>query len=167
MKLKGSCHCGKVKFTVNSENYYPYQFCYCSICRKTQGGGGYSINISALAETLKITGEKYISIYRAKIKNPRKEKYQSSAERNFCSKCGSALWLYDPTWPDLLHPFASVIDTPLPKAPEHTHLMLDFKPTWVEIHKAKKDKTFKRYSEESIAQWHERVILKAVSRPSK
>lgn len=158
MKLKGSCHCGKIKFTVNSDNFYPYQYCYCSICRKTQGGGGYAINLSAEAKTLKITGEEYISVYRAKVKNPHEKIWQSKGERNFCGVCGSGLWLFDPEWPDLLHPFASAIDTPLPIAPEHTHLMLDFKAPWVELHKTKKDKFFKRYPKESIAEWHERVI---------
>jgi hypothetical protein len=42
MLLEGSCHCGAVNFRVESET--PYQACYCSICRKTAGGGGYSIN---------------------------------------------------------------------------------------------------------------------------
>ena len=30
----------------------------------------------------------------------------STGERNFCKHCGTALWLYDPTWPDLVHPHA-------------------------------------------------------------
>jgi len=158
MKLKGSCHCGSVKFSVVSEHYYPYQLCYCSICRKTQGGGGYAINLAAKAKSLKVTGKKFISVYRARVKNPGERSYQSSGERNFCKVCGSGLWLYDPTWPELIHPFASAIDTPLPKAPEHTHLMLEFKAPWVELHKTRKDKTYKRYPKESIAQWHERVI---------
>lgn len=158
MKLKGSCHCGKVKFSVNSENYYPYQYCYCSICRKTQGGGGYAINLGAESATMKITGEEYIVVYRAKVKNPGKKAWQSSGERNFCGVCGSGLWLYDPEWPELIHPFASAIDTPLPVAPEHTHLMLQFKAPWVELPKSKKDKKFRKYPKESIAEWHERVI---------
>lgn len=127
MKLKGSCHCRSVKFSVDSEHYYPYQLCYCSI-------------------------------YRAKVKNPGERSYQSSGERNFCKVCSSGLWLYDPNWPELIHPFASAIDTPLPIAPEHTHLMLDFKASWVELHKLGKDKTFKCYPKESLAEWHERVI---------
>jgi hypothetical protein len=49
MHLEGSCHCGAVSFSLTSEHPYPYQRCYCSICRKTQGGGGYSINICGLA----------------------------------------------------------------------------------------------------------------------
>lgn len=158
MKLKGSCHCGKVKFTVESDNFYPYQKCYCSTCRKTQGGGGFAINLSAKAKTLKVTGKKFISVYRAKVKNPGERAWQSSGERNFCKVCSSGLWLYDPEWPELIHPFASVIDTPLPKAPEETHLMLEFKAPWVKMCKGKKDKSFKRYPKESIKEWHERVI---------
>ncbi len=148
MKLKGSCHCGKVKFSVNSKHIYPYQRCYCSICRKTQGGGGYAINLSADAETLKVKGDDFISVYKAKSK---------TGQRNFCSNCSSGLWLFDPSYPDLIHPFASAIDSKLPVPPEHTHLMLDFKPEWVELQTKKKDKKFKRYPKESIAEWHERV----------
>ena len=158
MKLKGSCHCGKVKFSVESENFYPYQLCYCSICRKTQGGGGYAINLSARFETLKVNGKNNISIYRAEVKNPGERAWQSRGERNFCKVCGSGLWLYDPEWPELLHPFASAIDTPLPKAPEKTHIMQEFKAPWVKVHKEKKDKSFKRYPKESIKEWHERVM---------
>lgn len=158
MILRGSCSCGKVKFSVKSENYYPYQRCYCSICRKTQGGGGYAINLSAESKTLKVTGKKFISVYRAMVRNPGEKSYKSSGERNFCKGCGSGLWLYDPSWPELIHPFASAIDSPLRKAPESTHLMLDFKPKWVELQKKKKDKTFKRYPKESIQEWHDRVI---------
>ena len=158
MKLKGSCHCQAVKFSLNSKNYYPYQLCYCSVCRKTQGGGGFSINISAKASTLKVNGKNNIKIYKAKIKNPEdKRKWQSTAERSFCGHCGSALWLFSPEWPELIHPFASAIDTPLPIAPENTHCLVEFKAPWVELSKGKNDKVFKRYPKESIAKWHERV----------
>lgn len=158
MLLQGSCHCGKIKFSVESDYFYPYQRCYCSICRKTQGGGGYAINLSAQSGTLKVRGKKFLSVYRARVKNPGEKTYLSSGERYFCSVCSSGLWLFDKTWPDLIHPFASAIDTPLPRPPESTHLMLDFRPSWVEIQKKKKDKMFKRYSKESIADWHDRVV---------
>lgn len=160
MLLKGSCHCGKVKFEVKSQTYYPYQHCYCSICRKTQGGGGFAINLGADARTLKVKGKKHIAVYRAKVSNPRKKSYKSSGERNFCRDCGCALWLYDPTWPEFIHPFASAIDTKLPPTPEKTHLMLEFKAPWVKIAAGKKDKKFQRYPKESINEWHERVVKK-------
>jgi len=157
MLLKGSCHCGKVKFQVRSPHPYPYQRCYCSICRKTQGGGGYAINLSGEAKTMKVSGRRYLQVYRARVKNPEDKKpWRSTGQRNFCKACGSALWLYDPTWPDLIHPFASAIDVPLPVPPEHTHLMLEFAPKWVEPDIRRGDKRFKRYPRESIADWHER-----------
>lgn len=158
MKLEGSCHCGAVHFSLESETPYPYQRCYCSICRKTQGGGGYAINLGGDARTLKVRGRKAISIYHARMKEPGDQRaHRSTAERHFCSLCGSALWLYSPEWPELIHPFASAIDTPLPVPPEHTHLLLDSKASWVEVDKRKKDKTFQHFPKESLLEWHQRL----------
>jgi hypothetical protein len=158
MKLEGSCHCGAVHFSLDSDTPYPYQRCYCSICRKTQGGGGYAINLGGDATTLKVRGRKAISIYHARMQEPGDTRaHSSTAERHFCSKCGSALWLYSPEWPDLIHPFASAIDTPLPVPPEHTHLLLDSKAPWVEVEGKKKDRKFQRFPVESLLEWHQRL----------
>lgn len=63
------------------------------------------------------------------------EEELATSERNFCSKCSSMLWLYDKTWsvhhhisvlewylqilrPELIHPFASAIDSPELQSPE-------------------------------------------------
>lgn len=160
MHLEGSCHCGSVRFSLDSAHPYPYQRCYCSICRKTQGGGGYAINLGGDARTLKLRGREHVSIYHAKMPAEGKHPaHASSAERHFCRECGSALWLFSPEWPELIHPFASAIDTPLPVPPEHTHLMLGSKAPWVEVGSQAKDQYFDVYPEESIAQWHERLGL--------
>lgn len=156
MRLEGSCHCGAVHFSLESVTPVPYQRCYCSICRKTQGGGGYAINIGGDARTLQISGKDDITVYHAVMREHGKPNHASGAERHFCQRCGSALWLFDPDWPELVHPFASAIDTPLPAAPEHTHLMLDFKPEWVEVEGGRKDLRFGTYPEESLADWHVR-----------
>jgi hypothetical protein len=128
--LEGSCHCAAVRFRVESETPYPYQACYCSICRKTAGGGGYAINLGADANTLEVDGGENLSVYNAKLydKGEPDEVPISEEERNFCRHCGSFLWLYAPSYPDLIHPFASAIDTPLPKPPEHVRLMLNYAP---------------------------------------
>ena len=83
----------------------------------------------------------------------------STGERNFCKKCGSALWLYDPTWPELVHPFASAIDSELPKPKERVHIMLKYRASWVEPDIRKGDKKFELYPEESIADWHKRTKM--------
>ena len=67
MKLKGACHCGKVTFSVSSKHPYPYNLCYCSICRKTAGSGGFVINLNAQYSTLEVTGREHITIYHAKV----------------------------------------------------------------------------------------------------
>lgn len=154
MLLKGSCHCGSVKFELESPHPVPFNLCYCTICRKTAGGGGYAINLSAKAETLKIQGEQHLGIYHANIDGK-----QSPAERCFCKRCASMLWVYDARWPELVHPFASAIDFDLPAPLERTHLMLDSKANWVEVDAGSNDKRFPEYPEESIAQWHERLGL--------
>ncbi len=156
MRLEGSCHCGTVTFSLDSAHPYPYQRCYCSICRKTQGGGGYAINLGGEASSLQVKGGDAISIYHAVMREEGNSQV-SNAERHFCSKCGSALWLFDPQWPELVHPFASAIDTTLPKVPESTHLMLDSKASWVQPHLGDNDKVFQHYPDESLAQWHERL----------
>jgi len=65
MKLEGSCHCGAVRFTLLSRHPYPFARCYCSICRKTAGGGGYAINLGGEYATLEIEGRKHICVYQA------------------------------------------------------------------------------------------------------
>jgi len=160
MLLEGSCHCGAVRFSVRSAHPYPFNLCYCSICRKTAGSGGYGINLSADHETLSVEGRDNLSVYRAERHDETTgEVAQSPCERSFCRDCGSALWVWSPLWPELLHPFASAVDTPLPVPPERTHLMLGSKASWVQLRLDSQDQLFQRYPEESIAQWHQRLGL--------
>lgn len=154
MLLEGSCHCQRVRLEVESPHPYPFNRCYCSICRKTAGGGGYAINLGACADSLKVEGRDYIHVYQARIDGE-----TSPGERSFCRICGSALWVYDPRWPELIHPFASAIDTELPKPPERVHLMLSSKAGWVEARSDARDRRFEAYPDESLAEWHERLGL--------
>lgn len=148
--LKGSCHCGAVAFTVESHGRRPYMRCYCSICRKTAGSAGAGINLGGDAATLEVEGAEHIRVYQATIDGKK-----SPAERRFCQHCGTHLWVYDPRWPDLVHPFAGVIDSELPSPPETVHIILESAPSWVAIPEA--DATnhhFPEYPELSIEAWH-------------
>jgi hypothetical protein len=144
MLLKGSCHCRAVRFSVDSETPYPYMWCYCSICRKTAGGGGYAINIMGRAATLKKTGR--TRVYRAT---------PSGGERHFCGKCGSALWVWDKRWPESIYPFASAIDTPLPRPRpgERQLIFLGSRANWAEVPEGRR---FRAYPKEAILDWHRR-----------
>lgn len=154
MHLKGSCHCGAVHFSLEAYAPQPYLRCYCSICRKTAGGGGYAINLGGHADSLTVEGEEAISVYQAKIDGA-----ESPAERRFCARCGSTLWVWDPRWPDLVHPFASAIDSPLPQPPERVHIMLASKPDWVPLDEGAKASCHDAYPEESLEAWHRRLGL--------
>jgi hypothetical protein len=160
MELKGSCHCGAVRFSLGTRHPYPFNLCYCSICRKTAGSGGYGINLSGDHRTLQVEGAEHISVYRARLPDPvTGADRQSRGERRFCSLCGSALWVWDPHWPELVHPFASAVDTELPVPPERTHLMLGSRASWAVARTDPQDKCFAAYPEESIAGWHQRLGL--------
>ncbi|KTC77998.1 GFA family protein [Legionella brunensis] len=160
MELQGSCHCQSVRFNCKTHSPYPYMRCYCSICRKTAGGGGYAINIMAVADSLKIEGEEFISIYQARLTPSKKSNSEvSSGQRHFCKHCGSFLWLFDPHWPELIHPFASAIDTPLPKPPETIHMMLAYAANWCEIPQGKQEIHYKQYPPLSIEEWHKQHNL--------
>jgi hypothetical protein len=114
--------------------------CYCSICRKTAGGGGYAINIMGKADTLKVKGK--TAFYKVK---------PSSGERHFCARCASALWVWDKRWPQWLYPFASAIDTPLPKPKERQMIFLGSRANWADVPAGKR---FQGYPKEAIIDWH-------------
>lgn len=157
MHLEGSCHCGAVRFSVESTSPAPFMHCHCSICRKTAGSGGYAINLGGDAATLKITkGKQQLGLYHAVMREPGKRATRSKAQRRFCLKCGSPLWLFDPRWPELVHPHASAIDTPLPKPPEVVEAALAYVANWVDVPKGKGHKHVQQWPEESLAEWHER-----------
>jgi hypothetical protein len=156
MKLDGSCHCGKVRFSVEAGEPVPFMRCYCSICRKTAGAGGYAINLGADARTLKVRGKQHLGVYRARLPNEGKAgTHASTARRSFCTRCGSALWVWDPTWPDLVHPHASAIDTPLPTPPSNVHCLVGSKAPWVTVEGKPGDPRFDHYPSMSLAEWHD------------
>ncbi len=159
MQLEGSCHCGAVRFSLLTETPYPYMRCYCSICRKTAGGGGYAINLMGRAETLEIEGGAEITIYRVRRGPGYSDQARSPSRRHFCRHCGSALWASDPRWPELVHPFASAVDTPLPEPPAHVNLMLDHAVGWVEAPDGEGETNYPEYPELSIEEWHRRQGL--------
>ena len=154
MLIEGSCHCGKVRYRANSKHPAPYMRCYCSICRKAGGGGGYSINTEADTDSLEVEGKEYVKIFQAMVERDGKLQ-RSKHQRHFCGECGCHLWAFHPSWPELIHPVAGSIDTPLPPPPAHVHIMLGSKAPWVEVEGNADDAHFDEYPEKSIADWHD------------
>lgn len=157
MRLAGKCYCGAVSFSVISHTPYPYMRCYCSLCRKTAGSGGYGINIMAEAVTLEVEGKTHLAYHYGNEHDPKTDQLQQNKNRHhFCRHCGSHLWTADPRWSQWIYPYASVINTPLPIPPETVHIMLAFAAPWIEIPSGEGHRHFQRYPDESIEQWHHR-----------
>ncbi|KAK7443989.1 hypothetical protein VKT23_015386 [Stygiomarasmius scandens] len=154
VELHGSCHCGAVRFKLQSSTAVPYQLCLCSICRKVGGTGG-SINLGGHSKTLEILkGKELISVYKAVMNRDTPDENIANSERNFCSKCSTMLWLYDSRWPELIHPFASAIDSPELQSPETmVCLKLDSKPAYVRLPEGSKE-VYENYGPLSLEQWH-------------
>ncbi|KAJ3018686.1 hypothetical protein HKX48_002729 [Thoreauomyces humboldtii] len=155
MDLKGSCHCGKVTFTCRSHTPYPFCKCYCNLCRKTAGGGGYSINIMADASTLVLEGREHTKVYRANVSDLADPKL-STNHRHFCVHCASFLYAHDPTYPQWIYPFASAIDTELPEVDKDTCIFLESRKKWVVGPREGKDLQFDGYPVDSIEDVHKK-----------
>jgi hypothetical protein len=156
LNASGSCHCQAVRFSVELYAPCPYLRCYCSICRKVAGGGGYAIDLGGHVRTLVVQGAEHLGVYDAASGQPGTA---AGRGRRFCTRCASALWNFDPAWPELVHPFASCIDSELPSAPAHVHIMLGSKASWVPLAGAPGDELCDTYPEQSLAQWHARQGL--------
>jgi hypothetical protein len=163
-KLLGSCQCGKVRFSVESETPVPFLFCFCSICRKT-GGAAFGCNVMGIRDTLRVTGERSLRAYHARVREPRKRTVVSEAERWFCADCGTHLYLTDERWPTGVWPYVSAIDSPLPAPERPISMMTRFKPSWVPAWMLSHGPTHPRYADTSIAGWHEREGWPVTVRP--
>jgi hypothetical protein len=149
MQLAGSCFCGAVRFTVETQTPYPYRRCYCGRCRKTAGGTGAAANILAQASTLALDGADALTEYAA----------PDTTRTRFCSRCGSALYLTIDAAPDFVYPFASAVDTELPEPPERVHVFTVEAPAWARPPSSPDDYSTERNTRESISDWHRRHRL--------
>ena len=149
MQLAGSCFCGAVSFSVETQTPYPYRRCYCARCRKTAGGTGAAANVLAQASTLTVDGADVLTEYAA----------PDTTRTRFCSRCGSALYLTIDAAPDYVYPFASAIDTPLPEPPERVHVFTLEAPAWARPSSGAEDVAVERNTHESIEAWHRRKRL--------
>jgi len=154
MLLEGSCHCGKVRYSVESNTPYPFSHCHCSICRKLAGSGGSAINIMANTDTMKIEGEETLSVYRSAL-NDRgvyEEDGLGYSRRHFCKHCGTMMWNHNSRHGQWIYLFATAVDTPLPTPPEVRHIMVKHKAPWTVIPDG--DEQFDQYPDEGIEDWH-------------
>ena len=68
------------------------------------------------------------------------------------------LWLWDKTYPELIHPFASAVDSELPQVDEMVCVRGDSKPAWVRWPEGKKS-VHDAFGGDSIEGWHKKKGL--------
>ncbi|KAF5378768.1 hypothetical protein D9615_006899 [Tricholomella constricta] len=81
MTLKGSCLCGQITVTVNSD-HNDQIICHCVDCKQTSGSA-FSTNILAPQKDVTISGP--VKVYDMKAASG------NVVSRIFCSNCGSAI----------------------------------------------------------------------------
>ncbi|KAL2912819.1 hypothetical protein HK105_207706 [Polyrhizophydium stewartii] len=191
--LHGSCHCGRVVFTVDTFTPYPYMVCHCNTDTKTAGLG--TANIMGEAKTLAVGGRdpSALKVYRASkasrdrappatlplhpsadavagLAAEESPEHLSTHQRHFCGHCGTALWAFDERWPDWVYPFAIAIDAPLlPAVPpaDQVHICLDFRRAYGPHipDGVPESQRFAHYPVESIEGWHKKRGLYGTWKP--
>ena len=94
----GGCLCGAIRYQVNTP-FAGARACHCSQCRKQSGHYMVGARVSDWHKVA-ITGEKYITWYRASQK----------ARRGFCNICGSHLFYFGDSGQGAL--LAASLDSP-------------------------------------------------------
>ncbi len=119
---EGSCLCGQISYQVSSE-LSEFGYCHCTSCRKASGsthGANAGIDRSnfALLDPKSLVRE-----------------YESSSGkfRVFCSNCGSPLYAYLSTTPNLIRVRLGTLDTPFTKRAQ-AHTFVSDKATWETIY---------------------------------
>lgn len=114
----GGCLCGAVRFEIAGD-LAPIQLCYCSQCRKAQGGP-FASNIPVTAEAFSLKRGADVLTH-----------FQSSPdkERAFCSRCGAPVYSRRASLPGVLRIRAGLIDAPVGAALAH-HAYVDDCADW-------------------------------------
>ncbi len=118
--IKGSCLCGKVRYTYQGE-IEEMAMCHCSQCRKAQGVA-YATNSPVDTGKLEFTGTEFI------------KEFQSNElkVRAFCSNCGSPLYSARSDMPDKRRLRVGTIETPF-TCEKRYHIYADSIAGWHEI----------------------------------
>jgi hypothetical protein len=109
---------------------------------------------------MKVRGRSHLGCYHALIREPGRRTRRSKAERRFCKECGSALWLWDPTWPELIHPARLGDRHAVAEARRKSSRRRSRMPRpWVDVPRGKGHVRHRNWPEESLEDWHKRHRL--------
>ncbi len=80
-KVTGSCLCGSVKYTLNSEPQMALN-CHCNICKKITGSAFESVLLIDQADFEINQGKDHLTVYQISKK----------AKKHFCNRCGTPIY---------------------------------------------------------------------------
>ena len=119
--LKGSCHCGKVRYEVGGK-LLRFVYCHCPDCRKFTGSA-FSAALVAEAEGFAVTsGGDNLSAFES---SPGKR-------RSFCKTCGCHLFARAEQRPGMVIIRAGTLDDDPPIKPQY-HIWVKAKAPWHDI----------------------------------
>lgn len=120
----GGCHCGAVRYTVLAPPL-SVQHCHCSQCRR--GFATLSAQGPVIPrKDIRITGKAALTRYRT----------SASFEYRFCATCGSRIFAYEDSEPDLMYFMPATLDGgahPGHPADKESHIHVGSKAEWEHI----------------------------------
>ncbi len=117
---KGTCLCGRIRYEVSAE-LGDFGYCHCTSCRKASGSA-HAANAPVDRVNFHLIGESEI------------REYESSPGkfRAFCSNCGSPIFAYLTSTPEIIRLRLGTLDTPFTKQPK-AHTFVGDKGPWEPI----------------------------------
>ncbi len=119
--FKGSCLCGDVRYEVRGE-LGDFGYCHCTSCRKASG--------SAFGANSPVDRERF-TLLRGEA-SLRELESSPGKLRVFCSRCGSPLYAYLRSTPDILRLRLGSLDTPFDKRVK-AHTFVSDKASWENV----------------------------------
>ena len=115
---EGSCLCGSIQYAIEGK-LSDFGYCHCKSCRKASGSA-HGANAGIERDSFSLNDP-----------NTYLKEFESSPGkfRTFCSNCGSPLYAYLATTPNLLRIRLGTLDTPLNETAK-AHTFVGAKATW-------------------------------------
>ncbi|MFZ5891912.1 MAG: GFA family protein [Myxococcota bacterium] len=118
---QGSCLCGNVRYELSGE-LGDFGYCHCKSCRKASGSG-HGANAPIERKDFHLQGG---------ADTLREFESSPGKFRVFCSRCGSPIYAYLASSPDVLRIRLGSLDTPFTKQPR-AHTFVSDKAAWEPI----------------------------------
>lgn len=119
--LTGGCLCGAVRFEVSPPTKW-CAHCHCSLCRRAHGAAfvtWFGVDRSRFAL---VAGEDRLTWFHS----------TPSAQRGFCSRCGSTIFFESENWPGEIHIALALMDAAIDREPA-AHVFFDTHVSWFEV----------------------------------